>query len=49
MFMLNVYVTKYLVIKSSEVKTIKVCNRRQIGKFAKGTGVFMNLSSVIKL
>ena len=39
----------YTVIESSEVKATKVCNKRLIDKFAKGTYVFINLNSMIKL
>ena len=39
----------YTVIKSSEVKTIKVCNVRGITIFSKGKYIFINLNSVIKM
>ena len=39
----------YTVINLSAVNTIKVCNRRQISKFAKGKYVFINLNSVTKI
>ena len=39
----------YTVIKSSEVKTIKVCKVRWITIFAKSKYIFINLNSVIKM